>query len=79
MYYTVRCSYNSWFADYKHSQAAHNHDAQTAFVLSARAAGAAALRGTGQAKFANLTYGDIAANNLQVNLPNDPGVAFKLI
>jgi hypothetical protein len=79
MWYTLRCSYDTWSADYKHYQPAHNHDAETAFIRAARETSAAALRGTGQAKFARLTFGDITASGLRVNLPNDPGGAFKLL
>lgn len=79
MWFTVRCSYDTWSADYKRQYPAHNHDAQGAFVVAAKTAGVAALHGTGQAKYAHVALNDLGTTGLKVNLENDPGASFKQI
>lgn len=79
MWYVVRCSYDSWSADYKRLFPAHSHDEQGTFVVAAKNAAVAALRGSGQQKYAAVTANLIGTTKLQVNLPNDPGGGFKQI
>ena len=79
MWYAIRCSYDTWSADYKRTFPAHSHDAEAAFVVAAKNAAVAALRGSGQQKYAAVTANLISTTGLQVKLTNDPGTGFKQI
>ena len=79
MWATVTCSYSDWSRRYKHSYAAHNHNAEAAFVVNAKNNAVAEMLGSGQPRFANVTSNQVGTTSLQVKLGNDPGQEYRQI
>ena len=79
MWFSVTCSQADWQRSYKRTYRVHNHDAEAQFVVDAKDDAVNELRASRQAKFANVTTGDIGTTSLRVKMDNDPGTSYKQI